>query len=150
MPKYLLLILFVNLIVLANVAQMFSDGKIKREDSLNGFTKINIWDASLVDMLTSIKEPKRYTIIDVRDRDSYDTGHIPGAFSVPWHELGNSTAEVLSGIKANQTVIIYCADSACASTFISAGRIADKLGLINIGIYGGGINEWRKCGLDLN
>lgn len=148
--KYLSLIFVINIILLANVAQMFSDGTIKREDNLNGFTEINVWDATLVDMLTSVKEPKRYTIIDVRDREAYDKGHIPGALSVPWKELRNGAAEVLDGLKANQTVIIYCADLACASTFHSAGKIAEKLGIINIGVYGGGISEWRKCGLDLN
>lgn len=144
-------ILFINIISIANVVQMFSDSDMKSEASSTEVSKVNVWNATLVDVLTSLKEPERYTLIDVRRRDAYDKGHIPGAVSVPWQEVESSAEEkLLDGLKPKQIVIVYCADTACSSAFLSAGKIADKLGVVNIGVYGGGLNEWSKCGLSLS
>lgn len=43
--------------------------------------------------------------IDVRDTGSYERGHIPGALSFPYGELGSH----LEGLNKQQWIITYCA-----------------------------------------
>ena len=48
----------------------------------------------------------RIITIDVRDRDSYAAGHIPGALSVPLGSVGEKAAELK---RSGKTIVAYCA-----------------------------------------
>lgn len=45
-------------------------------------------------------------VVDVRDAESYKTGHIPGAVSIPLDQLAAHVAELKSAKKA---IVTYCA-----------------------------------------
>lgn len=49
-------------------------------------------------------EAKQAVFIDVRDKASYDRGHIPGALSLPLSELDNRLGE----LDKQQWIIAYC------------------------------------------
>ena len=49
-------------------------------------------------------ELKSATIVDVRSKDSYDQGHIPGALSIPENELAGR----LNELNPNDWIITYC------------------------------------------
>jgi rhodanese-related sulfurtransferase len=49
------------------------------------------------------------TILDVRPRDEYNAGHIPGALSIPLEELEDHLAEV----PAEHQIVAYCRGAYC-------------------------------------
>jgi rhodanese-related sulfurtransferase len=83
------------------------------------------------------------TVIDVRPREEYDAGHIPGALSVPLHEL----ADRLADLPADSTVVAYCRGSYCVlahnavRTLLANGRSAVRLA--------DGVLEWKLADLPL-
>ena len=81
------------------------------------------------------------TVIDVRPREEYMAGHIPGAISVPVYELDNH----LGDLPEDREIVAYCRGPYCllatqavqllCSRGYTARRIKD------------GVNEWRACGM---
>src|SRR6266508_6633564 len=49
------------------------------------------------------------TVLDVRPREEYAAGHVPGAVSVPLDELADRLAE----LPANQEIVAYCRGAYC-------------------------------------
>ena len=76
-------------------------------------------------------------ILDVREQDEYDGGHIPSAMLLPVGMINEETAAgVIPGKDA--TVLVYCRSGNRSKTASSA--LAD-LGYTNIYEFGG-INTW--------
>lgn len=48
-------------------------------------------------------------IVDVRDKADYDTGHIPGAISIPKEELDKN----LDKLSKDEVSIVYCYNQQC-------------------------------------
>ncbi len=72
-------------------------------------------------------------ILDVREQDEYDSGHIPGVVLLPVGTIDEDTAaEVIP--ERNSTALVYCRSKTTSST------LAD-LGYTNIYEFGG-INTW--------
>jgi rhodanese-related sulfurtransferase len=44
------------------------------------------------------------TVLDVRPREEYEAGHIPGAVSIPLDELADHLAE----LPPDQEIVAYC------------------------------------------
>lgn len=80
-------------------------------------------------------------VLDVRPREEYQAGHIPGAVSIPVEEL----ADKLGDIPADQEVVAYCRGAYCvlahdAVRLLTAhGRTARRLA--------DGMLEWRLADL---
>ena len=45
-------------------------------------------------------------VIDVREAVSYESGHIPGARSIPWDQVGGRVAELK---RLGKPIVLYCA-----------------------------------------
>ena len=76
-------------------------------------------------------------ILDVREQDEYDSGHIPGAMLLPVGMINEETAAgVIPGKDA--TVLVYCRSGNRSKT--ASSTLAD-LGYTNIYEFGG-INTW--------
>ncbi|MGW1677307.1 ArsR/SmtB family transcription factor [Saccharopolyspora sp. NPDC002376] len=54
-------------------------------------------------------EAGEVVVLDVRPREEYEAGHIPGAVSIPVEEL----ADRLGDIPADQEIVAYCRGSFC-------------------------------------
>ncbi|MEQ4206809.1 metalloregulator ArsR/SmtB family transcription factor [Actinopolymorpha sp. B9G3] len=80
-------------------------------------------------------------VIDVRPREEYDAGHIPGAVSIPVGDL----ADRLADIPVDQDVVAYCRGAFCVMAhdavrlLSSRGRRARRLA--------DGMLEWRLADL---
>ena len=77
-------------------------------------------------------------ILDVREQDEYDSGHIPGAVLLPVGTINEDTAaEVIP--EKDSTVLVYCRSGNRSKT--AAAALA-SLGYTKIYEFGG-INTWR-------
>ena len=76
-------------------------------------------------------------ILDVREQNEYDSGHIPGAVLLPVGTIDETTAaEVIP--EKDSTVLVYCRSGNRSKTASSA---LAELGYTNIYEFGG-INTW--------
>ena len=76
-------------------------------------------------------------ILDVREQEEYDSGHIPGAMLLPVGIIDETTAaEVIP--EKDSTVLVYCRSGNRSKT--ASSTLAD-LGYTNIYEFGG-INTW--------
>ena len=76
-------------------------------------------------------------ILDVREQDEYDSGHIPGAMLLPAGTIYEATAADAIPEK-DSTVLVYCRSGNRSKT--ASSTLAD-LGYTNIYEFGG-INTW--------
>ena len=77
-----------------------------------------------------------YIILDVREQDEYDAGHIPEAILIPYTQIGEKAEEMLTD--KNQLILVYCR-SGRRSKLAAEALVA--LGYTNIKEFGG-IMDW--------
>jgi molybdopterin/thiamine biosynthesis adenylyltransferase/rhodanese-related sulfurtransferase len=83
--------------------------------------------------------------IDVRERDEWEEGHIPGAVHVP---RGNLESRIESAVPdRSREVILYCA-SGSRSAF--AAKTLAELGYTDVASLAGGFADWKRNGFDVD
>src|SRR3954463_13665297 len=85
-------------------------------------------------------------LLDVRESDEWDAGHIPGAKHVPRGYL-ESRVEGVVGSDRDQRVIIYCASGQRSA--LAANTLTELLGYDNVASMNGGITLWKDRGYDV-
>ena len=100
-------------------------------------------DQGAVYMNITAEEAKRimdseegYIILDVRTREEYDEGHIPGATQITHEEIAEKAENVLTD--KEQLILVYCRSGRRSK--IAAEALAE-LGYTNIKEFGG-IIDW--------
>jgi len=81
-----------------------------------------------------------FQLIDVRSRESYQAGHIPGAKMIPFEEFKMRMPE-FSEFKDN---LVYCYSQTCQLADHAARWLADKGYPVKLLI--GGFDAWEKGG----
>ena len=79
---------------------------------------------------------KEHIILDTREQDEFDEGHIPGAILIPYTEIENKAIELLPDKDAQ--ILVYCRSGRRSK--IAAESLA-KLGYTNVKEFGG-IIDW--------
>jgi molybdopterin/thiamine biosynthesis adenylyltransferase/rhodanese-related sulfurtransferase len=83
--------------------------------------------------------------VDVRERDEWDEGHIPGAVHVP---RGNLESRIENAVPdRDREVVLYCASGA-RSAF--AAKSLGELGYTNVASLAGGFADWKRNGFDVD
>jgi adenylyltransferase/sulfurtransferase len=82
-----------------------------------------------------------YALIDVREKDEYRDGHLPGAISVPRGFLDMRIEEVVP--KKDTPVILYCAGG---TRSLLAGRTLREMGYADVVSMSGGFGAWKGAG----
>ena len=77
-----------------------------------------------------------YIILDVREQDEYDAGHIPGAILIPYTQIEEKAKGMLPD--KGQLILVYCRSGRRSK--IAAEALAE-LGYTNIKEFGG-IIDW--------
>jgi rhodanese-related sulfurtransferase len=81
-----------------------------------------------------------FVLLDVRSREGYRAGHLPGAISIPFEELPKRMAE----LPKDREIIAYCWDVTCLLCTKAAFILASKGYTAREMI--GGIAAWRDAG----
>lgn len=98
---------------------------------------------SLFAMLRSGDARQDYLLVDLRDREVFDRGHIQGALNIPLQELtGRKHRKVL---RANKTILLY-SDSEHLS--IAAKAVLLGKGAENVRVIPGGFTTIRSHAVD--
>ena len=77
-----------------------------------------------------------YIILDVREQDEYDAGHIPGAILIPYMQIEEKAEKVLTD--KEQMILVYCRSGRRSKI---AAEALVELGYTNIKEFGG-IIDW--------
>ena len=79
---------------------------------------------------------EEYIILDTREQDEFDEGHIPGAILIPYTEIENKAEEMLPD--KDKLILVYCRSGRRSK--IAAESLA-KLGYTKVKEFGG-IIDW--------
>jgi glyoxylase-like metal-dependent hydrolase (beta-lactamase superfamily II)/rhodanese-related sulfurtransferase len=79
-------------------------------------------------------------ILDVRERDEWDDGHIPGSIHVPYHDLH----ELPDGLDPAKPVAAICASGQRAA--VAASLVARLGGEHVLHVVEGGVGTWARAG----
>ena len=79
---------------------------------------------------------EEHIILDTREQDEFDEGHIPGAILIPYTEIENKAEEMLPD--KDKLILVYCRSG--RSSKIAAESLS-KLGYTNVKEFGG-IIDW--------
>lgn len=82
-----------------------------------------------------------YRLIDVREKEEYREGHLPGAVSVPRGFLDMRIEETVPDKDA--PIILYCAGG---TRSLLAGRTLREMGYSNVTSMSGGFGGWKGAG----
>jgi rhodanese-related sulfurtransferase/DNA-binding transcriptional ArsR family regulator len=81
------------------------------------------------------------TVLDVRPTEEYRSGHIPGAISIPLHELKDRLAE----LPRDQDIVAYCRGPYCVLA-AQAIELLQERGFRAVRLEDG-VPDWRARGL---
>ncbi len=99
-------------------------------------------EKAMYDIITAEEAKKimdsgeEYVLLDVREQDEFDEGHIAGAILIPYTEIENKAEEMLPD--RDKQILVYCRSGRRSK--IAAESLA-KLGYTNIKEFGG-IIDW--------
>src|SRR3954464_10321743 len=85
-------------------------------------------------------------LVDVRESEEWDAGHIPGAKHVPRGYLGSRTGGGVAD--RDQRVVIYCASGQRSA--LAAHTLREQLGYENVASMNGGITLWKDRGYEVD
>ena len=85
----------------------------------------------------NMMDTQEVVVLDVREQDEYDSGHIPGAVLLPVGTINEETASAVIPEK-DDTVLVYCRSGNRSKT---ASAALAGLGYTSIYEFGG-INTW--------
>ena len=78
-----------------------------------------------------------YVILDVREQDEFDAGHIPGAILIPYGSIEEKAPSMLPD--KEQLILVYCRSGRRSKI---AAQSLEKMGYTNIKEFGG-IIDWH-------
>jgi rhodanese-related sulfurtransferase len=100
---------------------------------------LTITPADLAELLSK----QAVDMIDVRNQDEWDTGHVEGARLVPLDTFRSDPDAVLV---RGKTIVFICAKGVRS---MQAAKLAERFGYENVYNLEGGTKEWARLGLPI-
>ena len=82
-------------------------------------------------------------LVDVRDQDEWDSGHIANSRLIPLETLRANPEDFLA---RGSTIVFVCAKGVRS---LAAAKLADRFGYENLYTIEGGIKQWAREGMSL-
>ena len=105
--------------------------------------KAEIDEVSTLDVHDRVASGEAPLLLDVREPDEWQEGHLPGAFYIP---RGNLESRIEALVPDKQLeIVVYCASGA-RSAF--AAKSLGELGYSNVSSMSGGFTDWKRNGFE--
>ncbi len=114
----------------------------KTLEQLVAEAKANIGRVSDEELKTSIENDEPIVILDVRDKDLYEAGHLPGAISLPRAAIELDIDEIVP--EQDTKVVTYCGGETRGSLSAHTLQI---MGYENASVLTGGFRGWKSAEL---
>ena len=101
------------------------------------------------EIVKQIIQDKKRIVLDVRPREAYNQGHLPGALSFPLIEFDEKIFQILDSIDTQVPLLIYCSSIECTDSHTVAQRLT-LMGYDNIKVFSGGFRQWQEKGYEIN
>ena len=102
-----------------------------------GRTVENTYQQITQEKAREMMDAQQVIVLDVREQNEFDAGHIPGAVLLPVGTIAKDTAAVVIP-ELNSVVLVYCRSGNRSKT---ASKALAGLGYTNVYEFGG-INTW--------
>ena len=142
MKKALCIISVLLCILLSGCGDATSIGIIGGADGPTSIIVAEKGEKAMYEQITP-KEAKKimdsgeeHIILDTREQDEFDEGHIPGAIIIPYTEIENKAEEMLPD--KDKLILVYCRSGRRSKI---AAEVLSKLGYTNVKEFGG-IIDW--------
>jgi rhodanese-related sulfurtransferase len=112
-----------------------------RFEKLVADAKKNITEISPQDAAEKLKSGEA-VVVDVRDKDEWDEGHIPGAIHMSRGTIELDVEENIPDL--NQTIVTHCGGGGRSAL---AAESLQKMGYKNVRSMAGGFKAWKAAGL---
>lgn len=90
-------------------------------------------------------EGKKGWVLDARDQDLYDRGHIPGALLCNVYQLERYLPDILNMAPMDSPVMVYCNGEDCEDSRFLAQSLQEA-GYLRLLIFTGGFSQWETTG----
>jgi glyoxylase-like metal-dependent hydrolase (beta-lactamase superfamily II)/rhodanese-related sulfurtransferase len=104
-------------------------------ERLDGFVLIDGWDGTFARIALQPVPQVDGTVVDVRQRNEYDAGHLPGALHVELGDVGHTAIP-------RGPVSVMCGHGERA---MSAASILERAGHRNVTVLTGGPDDWSRA-----
>ncbi len=104
-------------------------------------------DAYNLVVFLRVRKLAQCVVVDIRERDAFDYGHIAGAINLPTAALTREPKEQLLGLNQYSEVILYHAGRGNSSLELYAQKLRRAGVTAKISFYQNGWMEWKTCGL---
>ena len=106
--------------------------------------KAEIAEIGAADARDRAAAPDAPVLLDVREQDEWQEGHIPGAVHIPRGNLESRIEGLLPD--RERELVVYCAGGS-RSAF--AAKSLAELGYTNVVSLTGGFTDWKRNGFDI-
>jgi sulfur-carrier protein adenylyltransferase/sulfurtransferase len=79
--------------------------------------------------------------VDVREREEWDEGHIPGAVHLPRNNLESRAEQAIQ--ERDRPIVVYCSGG---NRSVFAARTLEELGYEHVASLSGGFTDWKRNG----
>ncbi len=86
-------------------------------------------------------------LVDVRPKERYDMGHLPGAVSFPLDAFDEGFDTFLKLVKKDSLILVYCSGVECTDSHAVAAQLM-ALNFKTVQVYAGGFREWQEMGYE--
>ena len=116
------------------------DDVISLLDSVREVAERHLSDIPATELLEMVKQDL-ITVLDVRPKEEFEAGHVPGAINIPIEEL----EQHLEQLDPNQEIAAYCRGPHCILAFDAVEKLRDKG--FQARRLENGYPEWKVAGL---
>ena len=116
-------------------------GVVKTSDQLVKEAKATIREVSVDDVKKMIDNKEKIIILDVRDKEEFETGYIPGAINLSRGMLEFKISALIPD--KNARIIVYCGIDLRGPL---AARTLNEFGYKNAVNINGGLKAWKAAG----
>ena len=133
-----LLIMTLSLVICATQTFVWA---FQTSDQLVKDAKASIKEVSIDDVKKMIDEKDKIIILDVRDKDEFETGYIPGAINLSRGMLEFKISTLIPDRDAR--IIVYCGVDLRGPL---ATKTLNEFGYKNAANIKGGLKDWKAAG----